>query len=351
MAKGYSLDALVNVVYPANRGSLTSSQNLNDLVGSDNYGIYFQASSANATLALNYPTTLAGTLEVLPSTGTDNVVQRYTEYTGSNAQWTRSRYGGSWSVWSKYIPISDIFNAIYPVGIITMFEKSVDPNTLFPGTTWYQRVSGRSIRAAGSNVEGTAPGQIGSLQGDNTYTLTISNMPAHNHTIAQHTHPMTHAHTIPAHTHTVPAHSHTMAHTHTINHDHGVATAASAGAHTHTQDVFGHNGSGNYSNFACGDSTNNSGIGSPTATTASAGAHTHVVDIPVFNGNSGASSAASTGNSAVLTSGGTALTTDASPTVNTGGNTAALTTGQNGDGAAFSTISSSVYYAVWARAA
>jgi hypothetical protein len=65
--------------------------------------------------------------------------------------------------------------------------------------------------------------------------------------------------------------------------DYGTKTTNTTGNHAHTQPVFGHNGSGNQKNFACGDSTNNANIGSPTATTGAAGNHAHTVAIGAHN--------------------------------------------------------------------
>lgn len=48
------------------RGSL-GSRNLNDVIGSENYGVWDNSTNVNATSEKNYPTTKAGTLLVLPS--------------------------------------------------------------------------------------------------------------------------------------------------------------------------------------------------------------------------------------------------------------------------------------------
>lgn len=61
----------------------------------------------------------------------------------------------------------------------------------------------------------------------------------------------------------------------TTDFDYGAKGTDGQGAHNHVQSVFGHNGSSNHWNFACGDSTNNSNIGYPTATTGDVGNHAH----------------------------------------------------------------------------
>lgn len=48
------------------RGTL-GTRNLNDLMGAEHFGVWHQTADASANLALNYPTTQAGTLLVLPS--------------------------------------------------------------------------------------------------------------------------------------------------------------------------------------------------------------------------------------------------------------------------------------------
>lgn len=88
--------------------SLGAGVNLNTLVVT---GWYIQDASANATLALNYPVTRAGHLEVsggLMGVGTDFVLQTYTEYaptgTGLPARkWERTQYNGVWQPWNEIV--------------------------------------------------------------------------------------------------------------------------------------------------------------------------------------------------------------------------------------------------------
>lgn len=213
-----------------------------------------------------------------------------------------------------FLDKSDIINIIYPVDIGIWFNSGVDPNTLFPGTTWVQQLTGRAVRMANSNAVGTGVGQIGATTGSDSVTLAVANLPAHTHTIA--------------------AHAHTMAHTHTINHTHSNGTATSAGAHQHgagmnmpsNQDgLAGYGTTGIAGNSAGAAVSRGGSAANIQAWTSSGGAHTHPVTIPTFNGNSGGSSAANTG---------------------TGGPTA---TGSIGSGSAVNITNSSIYQAYWVR--
>jgi len=73
-------------------GQIPAGTNLNTLT---NYGVWFNPANANASLALNYPSTLAGSLQVLQDAGTAQV---YTEY-GGGRQFRRGLYSGTWSAW------------------------------------------------------------------------------------------------------------------------------------------------------------------------------------------------------------------------------------------------------------
>lgn len=155
----------------------------------------------------------------------------------------------------------DLFKLVFPVGIYLDFDRVVDPNVLFPGTTWEQVLDARLNRPSTSNVVGTAAGQIGAVAGADSVVLTIANLAAHSHSMA-HTHVMTHGHT---------------------------GSTGSDGAYTTTLN-FG----GNYV-----DSGNNTGNQVPrwgsNKAIATAADHTHTVAINNFTGSTGGSSAANTG--------------------------------------------------------
>ncbi|QXN68744.1 tail-collar fiber protein [Hafnia phage yong2] len=91
-------------------GQIPAGTNLNTLT---RYGVWFNPSNANATLALNYPSTQAGSLQVLQDAGSTQI---YTEYQ-SGSQFRRGFYAGTWSPWrivydSGYKPTPDDVNAI-----------------------------------------------------------------------------------------------------------------------------------------------------------------------------------------------------------------------------------------------
>ena len=77
------------------RGAL-GSRNLNDLKGTENYGVWHQATSASATTALNYPVTIAGTLFVLPSAYQG--VQLYIPFIGQQIH-IRHTDSGTFTAW------------------------------------------------------------------------------------------------------------------------------------------------------------------------------------------------------------------------------------------------------------
>lgn len=71
--------------------------------------------------------------------------------------------------------ISSIVDAIYPVGSIYMSVNSANPGTLFGGT--WERIQDTFLLAAGQTYAAGATG------GEAEHTLTVSEMPAHDHGI------------------------------------------------------------------------------------------------------------------------------------------------------------------------
>ena len=69
---------------------------------------------------------------------------------------------------------SDLLNLIYPVGSIYMSVNNTNPASLFGGT--WQQIKDRFLLACGSTYNAGATG------GEATHTLTIAEMPSHNHT-------------------------------------------------------------------------------------------------------------------------------------------------------------------------
>lgn len=88
----------------------------------------------------------------------------------------------------------------YKIGDVYVTTKTDNPANIWSGTGW-QKIEGRFLKATNS---GENPKTIG---GSNAKTLSVANLPSHNHTIwigenGYHTHVQdAHAHTQPAHTH------------------------------------------------------------------------------------------------------------------------------------------------------
>lgn len=91
-----------------NFGEIPSGINLNALTGSW-FGQYYQTSSSAASVALNYPVSLAGVLEVQQTavTGSAGCVQIYTTYS-TLATYKRTYYSGSWSPWRRLFHDQDV---------------------------------------------------------------------------------------------------------------------------------------------------------------------------------------------------------------------------------------------------
>lgn len=348
MAKGYSLDALVSEHYMKSRVDLGST-NLNTLTGMDSVGVYYQANNIPATVANNYPPgATAGTLEILPhnANGAGRVMQRYTNFSNKR-MWVRSQSGGSSDAnfydWTEFVSMNNIYDAIYPIGIVLQFDNATNPNNKFTGTVWEQITDGRSARAATGPEAGATVGQVGSVEGSDTVTIAVSNLPGHTHGMQNHTH-------------NIAPHTHTMAHTHAIDHKHPTHQSTTNGAHIHA--VTGKTTTnGNHTHGAAmGNNANvtptifagsNSGqvdtrnvlwagdhYHDLNGTAGLAGDHFHEISFPNFVGTSGGSSAANTG--------GTSLSTG-SPSNNE--------TTSTGKGTALNVCNSVHYYAFWKRVA
>ena len=152
----------------------------------------------------------------------------------------------------KEIPsLATITDLIYPVGSIYMNVTNLNPATIFGGT--WEEIQGRFLLGR------SASHQVGQTGGNETVTLTESQMPAHTHTG-------------PSHTHSTPNHTHT-------------ATCGSAGAHAHSvaRKKVAATGTAKY---AAQSGT--------TMNTGSAGAHTHTITIA--SGGGSTTGAAGTGN-------------------------------------------------------
>lgn len=343
MAKGYSLDALVQERWSRYTAPIDGGSDLNDYNNSEVCGIYMISANVTADTVINIPAKVAGVLEVIPwSAFAGCVAQRYTTY-DTAAVWNRSFNGERWTEWKRTVTALDVFDVVYPIGIVLKFDNATNPNNLFTGTVWEQIDDGRSARAATSPEVGTTAGQIGSVAGSDTSTIAVTNLPGHTHGMQNHTHG-------------IAEHAHTMDHNHVITHGHGEAGTNVAGGHTHslsgTAEGAGQHAhsisQGNNANVESGRVASSNSYQShlgwtnadgwhthPISGTANgAGDHSHVAYIPNFVGSSGGPSNGWTG--------GTALTT---------GGPSNNTTTSTGDGTALNVCNSVHYYAFWKRVA
>lgn len=346
MAKGYSFGALVDVVYPFYRTQIAYGTDLNSLDTFEDIGVYYQDSNAGAQAGANYPEYSAGCLEVLPSAG--GVIQRYTTYLG-HATYVRTTAYGNWGLWRRYITDSDVYSAIYPVGICVQFDTDANPNGLFPGTSWERVVDGRQVRAA-ENVAA-----IGTVGGSDTVALQETNLAAHVHSVPVHSHTITqHSHTIAQHQHTVSDHTHSISHGHTGwtdysgSHQHHIANGA-------TQKGTGDAITLNSGNYLCGAfgpagfgfteyALKGDANGADRGLTNIVGAHAHNVSVSRLEGISG-------GADRVLYASldGPTATGVGGPTAT--GSTAASNTGSVGSATPVAVAGAWHKYAIWKRVA
>ncbi|WP_118984755.1 tail fiber protein [Photorhabdus sp. CRCIA-P01] len=75
--------------------------------------------------------------------------------------------------------IETIINTQYPVGIVIWFAQNKNPNVLFPGTTWEYIGENKTVRLA--SADGS---DLLSTGGSDSISLTVAQMPAHNHTFS-----------------------------------------------------------------------------------------------------------------------------------------------------------------------
>ena len=76
--------------------------------------------------------------------------------------------------------------AIYPVGAIYISTTNVNPADLFGFGTWQRFGDGRTL--VGVQTGDAEFGAVQATGGARTHTMTEAEMPAHNHTQAEHTH-------------------------------------------------------------------------------------------------------------------------------------------------------------------
>ena len=133
---------LINVptAFPTYLGSL--SVDLNTLTSGD--GWYHQSVNGNATLALNYPVTKAGKLEVR-SPSTMYTYQTYHVYDGSGV-YQRAYYNSAWSTWQRQIDTGNITASDIPNLDAAKIVSGVFPSARLSGT-YSISINGTASRA------------------------------------------------------------------------------------------------------------------------------------------------------------------------------------------------------------
>lgn len=78
---------------------------------------------------------------------------------------------------------TQVISAAHPVGEIWETTTNDDPNKLWPGTTWEKMDAGRVLISAGTYTENgtTYTYTLGATGGEAKHTITISEMPSHDH--------------------------------------------------------------------------------------------------------------------------------------------------------------------------
>ena len=277
--------------------------------------------------------------------------------------------------------VLQVLQAVYPVGSIYCSYGSTSPAVLFGFGSW-TKIEGRFLLGANATYG------LGSTGGAATVTLTVNQIPSHNHSAStssagSHTHTASTA-SAGAHTHSVSGtaasngnHSHTItvnsggAHSHT-------ASSNSAGAHTHTRgtmDITGTfratdqgtaitvTGAFTGTNIGSGDSGSQGGehreyaftaSRSWTGSTSSAGAHSHTITVNNGGAHSHTASSATTG-AHTHTVSGTAASAGAhthTMTVNSAGaHTHSVSVGNTGGGQSHNNMPPYLAVNMWRRTA
>ncbi|MBJ2099280.1 phage tail protein [Serratia ureilytica] len=121
-------------------------------------------------MLLRVSSTEAVTLKVDPS-----VVLATVEYVNNQVRQAVQRANDAYELARQKVT----FDEMYPIGDVKFFATFLNPNKQWPGTLWYYTGENKSIRIAkedGSDVMNEG--------GSDTATLTVENMPKHNHGVS-----------------------------------------------------------------------------------------------------------------------------------------------------------------------
>lgn len=126
--------------------------------------------SATATISgLNYQTTYVFQARAIDKLATKNTNEQ-TRRTTPVFDWSKNDFNVNGTL---KVNNTNIFDLIYPVGSIYMNVNSTNPGTLFGGT--WKQIQGRFLLGRSSSYP------VGSMGGEATHTLTVSEMPSHQH--------------------------------------------------------------------------------------------------------------------------------------------------------------------------
>ena len=252
--------------------------------------------------------------------------------------------------------VSDLLNKVYPVGSIYMSAVNVSPAS-FLGGTWQAIEQGRMLMAAGSSW------QAGTAGGAAYHTLTVAEMPAHDHSATE---TAAGGHTHGASTGSAGAHAHSGSTNNAGNHYH-TGTTNGAGSHSHTRGSMnitgafwnlgtnpqGTNGAiytggaptnpawiDSHVRTTSGTSINFDASRSWTGSTSTEGGHTHSYSTSWSGDHAHSLSIASAG-----------AHTHSVAIAAAGAHTHAITIGKTGSGAAFSILPPYIAVYMWRRTA
>ena len=117
----------------------------------------------------------------------DRVVERIAGSQTSNAELekkvTELEDNFNTAVSNVLLQMQNYYNKIYPVGTILDFTEDIDPNTLF-GSKWIRYGLGKVLIGGGTVTDGSGNTKTfteGDVGGEINHTLTIDEMPTHNH--------------------------------------------------------------------------------------------------------------------------------------------------------------------------
>ena len=94
-------------------------------------------------------------------------------YNKAGSIYHRHYKSGAWSAWSQYLNAEDALDKYWPVNSIYISYSHTSPASLIGGT--WTRLESRFLWGT------TKSGTIGATGGEQKHTLTVSEMPAHNH--------------------------------------------------------------------------------------------------------------------------------------------------------------------------